>query len=60
MDVLVTFQPGIRRSLFDRVAMVAELEEIFGRSVDLAEKAQIVNPFIRKHVLAGNRVIFAA
>ncbi|HYH83512.1 MAG TPA: nucleotidyltransferase domain-containing protein [Longimicrobium sp.] len=60
VDVLVTFQPGIRRSLFDRAAMIDELTEIFGRDVDLAEKAQIVNPFIRKHVLAENRVIYAA
>jgi predicted nucleotidyltransferase len=60
VDVLVTFQPGIRRSLFDRAAMIEELKAIFGRNVDLAEKAQIVNPFIRKHVLARNRVIYAA
>ncbi|HET7229934.1 MAG TPA: nucleotidyltransferase family protein [Longimicrobium sp.] len=60
VDVLVTFQPGIRRSLFDRAAMLEELREMFGRNVDLAEKSQIENPFIRKRVLAQNRVIYAA
>ena len=60
VDVLVTFQEGARRSLFDRAEMVEELKEIFGRDVDLAEKANLVNPFIRRHVLAENRVIYAA
>ena len=60
VDVLVTFEPGARRSLFDRVDMIDELKEIFGRDVDLAEKAGLVNPFIRKQVLAQNWVIYAA
>jgi uncharacterized protein len=60
VDVLVTFAPDARHSLFDRVEMIAELEEMFGRDVDLADKSGLVNPFVRKHVLAHNRVIYAA
>ena len=60
VDVLVTFEPGLRRSLFDHMDMINELKEIFGREVDLVEKAGLVNPFIRKHVLARNQVIYAA
>jgi len=60
VDVLVTFAPDARHSLFDRVEMIEELREMFGRDVDLAEKPGLVNPFVRKHVLAHNRVIYAA
>jgi predicted nucleotidyltransferase len=60
VDVLVTFAPDARHSLFDRVEMIEELKEIFGRDVDLADKSGLVNPFIRKHVLAHHRVVYAA
>jgi uncharacterized protein len=60
VDVLVTFSPDARHSLFDRVEMIEELKEIFGREVDLADKSGLVNPFIRKHVLAHHRVVYAA
>jgi hypothetical protein len=59
VDVLVTFAPDARHSLLDRVDMIEELKEIFGRDVHLAEKSGLVNPFIRKHVLAHHRVIYA-
>ena len=60
VDVLVTFAPDAQHSLFDRVQMIEELKEIFGRDVDLADKTRLVNPFIRRHVLAHNRVVYAA
>jgi len=60
VDVLVTFEAGIRRSLFDRAAMIEELEEIVGRNVDLVEKSRIENPFIRRHVLHNHQVLYAA
>ncbi|HEU4456772.1 MAG TPA: nucleotidyltransferase family protein [Longimicrobium sp.] len=59
IDVLVTFAPDARHSLFDHVEMIEELREMFGRDVDLAEKSGLVNPFVRKHVLAHHRVIYA-
>ncbi len=60
VDVLVTFAPDARHSLFDRVDMIEELKEIFGRNVDLANKTGLVNPFIRKHVLAHHHLVYAA
>jgi uncharacterized protein len=59
VDVLVTFAADARRSLFDRVEMIDELREMFGREVDLAERSGLANPFVRKHVLANHRVIYA-
>jgi predicted nucleotidyltransferase len=60
VDVLVTFAPDARHSLFDRAAMISELEEMFGRTIDLVEKLRIDNPYIRKHVLDHHRVIYVA
>ena len=37
VDVLVTFMPDTRYSLFDLVHMQDELEQVFGRKVDLVE-----------------------
>jgi len=59
VDVLVTFAPDARRSLRNRLDMIEELEEWFGRRVDFVEKRAIENPFVRKHVLAHHRVIYA-
>lgn len=60
VDVLVTFEPdgGIR---FDnRVEMLDELAEIFGREVDLVEKNAVRNPFRRHEILTTREVIYAA
>ena len=40
--------------------MVDELKAIFGREVDLVEKAGIENPFRRKAILAEHQVFYAA
>jgi hypothetical protein len=59
VDVLVTFEPGVRYSTFDLADMRAELAEIFGREVDLVEKPALRNPFRRQAILAGSRVVYA-
>ena len=41
VDVLVTFAPDARVSLFDLVDMQDELKDVFGRDVDLVEKEAI-------------------
>src|SRR5688572_7479320 len=41
VDLLVTFEPDAPWSLLDLVAMQFELEDIFGRGVDLVERAAI-------------------
>lgn len=41
VDVLVTFAPHARPSLFDLVTMQDELEAILGRKVDLLERKAV-------------------
>jgi predicted nucleotidyltransferase len=58
VDVLVTFSPEATPSLFDLGAMQQELEDLFGRHVDLVEKAGLRNPFRRQSILASMKVIY--
>jgi predicted nucleotidyltransferase len=60
VDVLVTFDPGVRPSLDDWLDMEDDLAASFGRRVDLVEKSRIENPFIRRHVLHHHEVLYAA
>jgi predicted nucleotidyltransferase len=62
VDVLVTFSPEARISLFDLVEMKAEMETLFKREVDLVEKQAILdspNYIRRKSILANTRVVYA-
>jgi predicted nucleotidyltransferase len=60
VDVLVTFSPDARWSSFDLVDMEEELEELFGRKVDLVEALGLRNPFRRRAILESRQVIHAA
>ena len=63
IDVLVTFAPNARVSLFDLVDMEDELKKVFGRDVDLVEKESILrseNYIRRKSILENTKVIYAA
>jgi predicted nucleotidyltransferase len=60
IDVLVTFAPDARHSLFDLVVMQDELQSILGRKVDLVEKAALRNPFRRQVILKNLEVLFAS
>lgn len=63
VDVLVTFAPGSRVSLFDFPGMQDELQAIFGRPVDLLTRAGIEesrNPYRKKSILDSARVVYAA
>ena len=51
VDVLVSFAPDARWSLFDFVDMQLELSAIFGRNVDLVERSGLHNPFMRHEIL---------
>jgi predicted nucleotidyltransferase len=58
VDVLVTFEEGARRSLFDMVHLEDELVEIFGREVDLLTRRSVersLNP-IRRDSILGDAV----
>jgi predicted nucleotidyltransferase len=63
VDVLVTFKPNSKRSLFDLVQMEEELEGMFGRKVDLVTRPGIEasrNYLRRKAILSSARVVYAA
>lgn len=63
VDVLVTFEPENRYTLFDLVHMQEELRGIFGMEVDLVEKAAIErsrNPLRRKAILDSAEIVYAA
>ncbi|MBE3118088.1 MAG: nucleotidyltransferase family protein [Candidatus Atribacteria bacterium] len=62
VDVLVTFAPDAKVSLFDLVEMQDELKAIFKREVDLVEKQAIFesqNYIRRKNILGNTRVVYA-
>jgi uncharacterized protein len=63
IDLLVSFDPKAKVSLFDLVRMQNELNEIFGREVDLVERRAIEkseNYIRRKSILSNTKVIYAA
>jgi predicted nucleotidyltransferase len=59
VDVLVSFTEDAEWSLFDVVKMKEELENMFGRKVDLVQKQGLRNPFRRHNILRSYRVIYA-
>ena len=60
IDVLVSFAPDGGITFDNRVEMLDELAEIFGREVDLVEKSGLRNPFRRREILHNREVIYAA
>ena len=63
IDLLVSFSPRAKVSLFDLVRMQNELKELFGREVDLVERRAIEkseNYIRRKSILSNTKVIYAA
>jgi len=60
VDVLVSFEPDGGITFDNRVEMLDELAEIFGREVDLVEKDAIRNPFRRHEILTTKEVVYAA
>lgn len=63
VDVLVRFHPQARHTLLDMERMQTELTRIFGRDVDLVERAAVEqsrNYIRRRAVLQSAEVIHAA
>jgi predicted nucleotidyltransferase len=63
VDLLVTFEPGARRDLFDLAEMQRELEALLGRRVDLVERRAVEaseNYIRRKHILSSLRPLYVA
>ncbi len=59
VDVLVAFAPDAHHSLFDLARMEEVLAEIFGRKVDVVEKAALRNSFRRHEILKSLEVVYA-
>ena len=60
VDVLVTFAPDAQVSVFDLVKMQLELKALFGRDVDLVEKASLHNPYRRREILHSAQRVYAS
>lgn len=60
VDVLISFDPHAPWSLWHLIDMKYELQDIFGREVDLVEKKAIRNPFRRHEILSTYQVIHVA
>lgn len=63
IDVLVSFAPGSRHSLFDLVRMQGELALILGREVDLVERRAVEaseNYIRRQHILSHLEPVYVA
>lgn len=58
VDVMVTFDPASRWSLFDIVDMKEELEAIFKRDVDIVEDGTIRNPIKRRCIYENLEVVY--
>lgn len=59
VDVLVTYVPDRRLRWENWLAAKEELEQRFGRSVDVVEKQLLKNPYRRAAILQTHRVIYA-
>ncbi len=62
VDVLVSFDPNSRWTLFDMVTMREELSRILGREVDLVSRRGIErsrNPIRRREILSSAEVVHA-
>lgn len=60
VDVLVSFGENSGVGLWEMSDMLDELEEMFGRKVDLVEKEGLRNPFRKHAILNGREVVYAA
>ena len=63
IDVLVTFKPEAKWTLFDQVDMQDELKSLFGRQVDLVSREGIErsqNYIRRREIIDSARVMYAA
>lgn len=61
VDVCVVFDPAWDYDIDDLFRMRDELGAIFGgRSVDLVQRKNIRNPFMRHRIITTRRVIYAA
>lgn len=60
LDFIVAFRPDPNRSLADRyLGLAQELEDLFGRPVDLLTEGAIRNPYFRRNIDATRALVYA-
>jgi len=59
IDVLVVFADDAEIGLFEIAQIKLELENLYGRSVDVIEKASLRNPYRREEILKTAQVLYA-
>lgn len=63
IDFLVTWAPGVKRTVWEMFDMKDELAALYHRTIGLAQR-QVVerdfNPIRRQNILASARVLYAA
>lgn len=60
VDVLISFGPEAHPSLLELVELREDLKDLFGREVDLVERAGLRNPFRRRAILSAAEVVYAS
>jgi predicted nucleotidyltransferase len=60
VDVLVAFSPDAPKRAFDLVDMAEELRAMFGREVEVVDRAHLRNPYRRRAILTTREVLHAA
>jgi uncharacterized protein len=58
IDVLFELLEGQTMTLEKFLEMKDQLEEQFGREIDLVERKLVTNPFRRKHILENRRTLY--
>ena len=59
VDILVVFAENAEIGLFEIAQIKIELEELYGRPVDVIEKASLRNPYRREEILKTAQVFYA-
>ena len=60
VDVLVAFEKEAPWSLWDITEMKHELEDMFGREVDIVERDAVRNPYVRRDIFDNRQIVYAA
>jgi predicted nucleotidyltransferase len=60
IDVMVRYDPGKSEPWKDYFLIKDELEELFGRQVDLLKRGPIQNPYTRRSIRRDLTVVYAA
>ena len=60
VDLLVTFEPGVRRSNYTWLELENSIQTLFDRKVDICQKKLLKNPYRRAEILKTTQIIYVA